>query len=151
RDPELQEARARFPFVAMWDNHEFSWMGWQSVQLFGGRNRPAQTRKTAANQAWFEYQPARVRKAGAESLERFEPPPVEDKPIDRFDEHGLGLEPNNLAAIGSLTAYRSLRFGKHLELFITDQHSYRSEEPSGRPEAQPLESADFPELLPQDA
>src|SRR6185503_11725199 len=31
RDPDLQDARARWPFVAMWDNHEFSWQGWQSV------------------------------------------------------------------------------------------------------------------------
>ncbi len=31
-DPDLQDARARWPFVAMWDNHEFSWQGWQSIQ-----------------------------------------------------------------------------------------------------------------------
>src|ERR1051325_583994 len=58
-DPDLQDARARWPFVCMWDNHEFSWKGWQSQQDFSGV-RPAQTRKVAANQAWFEYQPARV-------------------------------------------------------------------------------------------
>src|SRR3954454_20712831 len=28
-DPDLQDARARWPFVAIWDNHEFSWQGWQ--------------------------------------------------------------------------------------------------------------------------
>src|SRR5215467_5392492 len=27
-DPDLQDARARWPFVCMWDNHEFSWIGW---------------------------------------------------------------------------------------------------------------------------
>ena len=32
-DPDLQDARARWPFVCMWDNHEFSWIGWQSLQL----------------------------------------------------------------------------------------------------------------------
>jgi alkaline phosphatase D len=26
-DPDLQDARARWPFVNMWDNHEFSWLG----------------------------------------------------------------------------------------------------------------------------
>jgi alkaline phosphatase D len=26
-DPDLQDARARWPFVPMWDNHEFSWKG----------------------------------------------------------------------------------------------------------------------------
>lgn len=150
RDPDLQDARARWPFVAIWDNHEFSWLGWQSVQRFGGENRPAQTRKVAANQAWFEYQPARVRQAGGDSLERFAAPAVRDAPIERFDEHGLGDEPNNLAAIESLTAYRRLRWGAHLELLITDQHSYRSEVPSERAGAA-FTSDDFPELVPQEA
>ena len=66
QDPDLQDARARWPFVAIWDNHEFSWMGWQSFQRFGSEVRVAQTRRVAANQAWFEYQPARVRKAGGD-------------------------------------------------------------------------------------
>src|SRR5204862_315618 len=35
-DPDLQEARARWPFVAIWDNHEFSWQGRQST-FNGGR------------------------------------------------------------------------------------------------------------------
>jgi alkaline phosphatase D len=150
-DPDLQDARARWPFVPIWDNHEFSWMGWQAVQVFAGQNRPAQTRKVAANQAWFEYQPARVRQSGGPSLERFEAPAVTDAPIGPFDENGLGQEPNNLAAVRSLTAYRALRWGRHLELFITDQHSYRSEEPSGRPEARALATDEFPELYPQEA
>ena len=34
-DPDLQDARARWPFVAMWDNHEFSWQGWQSIVKAG--------------------------------------------------------------------------------------------------------------------
>ena len=59
-DPDLQDARARWPFVSMWDNHEFSWLGWQSLQKFDGETRPAQTRKVAANQAFFEFQPARM-------------------------------------------------------------------------------------------
>ena len=61
-DPDLQDARARWPFVCMWDNHEFSWLGWQALQKFDGVTRPAQTRKVAANQAFFEYQPARTGK-----------------------------------------------------------------------------------------
>ena len=150
RDPDLQDARARFPFVPMWDNHEFSWLGWQSFQVFNGKARPAQTIKVAANQAWFEYQPARVSQAGGSSLERFDPPRVQNAPVERFDEQGLGQEPNNLAAIGSLTAYRTLRWGRYLELLITDQHTYRSEVPDSREEARPLASDDFPELIPQE-
>ena len=39
-DPDLQDARARWPFVAIWDNHEFSWQGWQSIEQAGGPPRP---------------------------------------------------------------------------------------------------------------
>jgi alkaline phosphatase D len=150
-DPDLQDARARWPFVAMWDNHEFSWMGWQSFQRFDGVSRPAQTRKVMANQAWFEYQPARVRQSLANSVERFIPPVVTDAPVDRFDDQGLGTERNNLTAIRSLRAYRSLRWGQHLDLVITDQHSYRSEEPTSRREFRAFSMSEFPELVPQEA
>ncbi|MGA2812658.1 MAG: alkaline phosphatase D family protein [Candidatus Acidiferrum sp.] len=150
-DPDLQDARARWPFVNMWDNHEFSWLGWQSLQIFEGKTRPAQTRKVAANQAFFEYQPARIAKPSGPSLESFDPPQVVDAPIARFDEHGLGQEPNNLAAIGSLKGYRALRWGRNVELIVTDQRSYRSEEPMGQNQAKALASEDFPEFMPEDA
>jgi|HubBroStandDraft_6_1064221.scaffolds.fasta_scaffold27692_4 alkaline phosphatase D len=150
-DPDLQDARARWPFVNMWDNHEFSWLGWQSVQRFGGKNLPAQTRKVAANQAFFEYQPARITKPSGPSLDRFDPPPVVDAPVTRFDEHGLGQEPNNLAAIGSLKGYRALRWGRNVELIVTDQRSYRSEEPTDQPDSSPLSSDDFPEFIAEEA
>jgi alkaline phosphatase D len=127
-DPDLQDARARWPFVSMWDNHEFSWQGWQSIQQAGGPPRPGQSIKVAANQAWFEYIPARV-KAPSGTLDTFGPPSVKDVPIEKWDENGLGQEPNNLIAINSLKAYRALRYGKHLDLIITDQHSYRSPDP----------------------
>ncbi len=127
-DPDLQDARARWPFVAMWDNHEFSWQGWQSIQQAGGPPRPGQNIKVAANQAWFEYLPARV-KPPSGSLEAFGPPTVKNVPIEKWDENGLGVEPNNLIAINSLKGYRALRYGKHLDLIITDQHSYRSADP----------------------
>ena len=127
-DPDLQDARARWPFVAMWDNHEFSWQGWQSIQQAGGQPRPGQSIKVAANQAWFEYIPARV-KAPSGSLEQFGPPPVQNVEIRKWDENGLGDEPNNLAAINSLIGYRTFSYGPHLDLIITDQHSYRSPDP----------------------
>jgi alkaline phosphatase D len=149
-DPDLQDARARWPFVCMWDNHEFSWIGWQSLQQFEGVNRPAQTRKVAANQAFFEYQPARLYKPSGPSLDRFDPPKVVDAPIQHFDEHGLGQEPNNLTAIHSLKGYRTLRWGRYMELIITDQRSYRSEEPTYRAEAKAFMSDDFPGFIPQE-
>ncbi len=150
-DPDLQDARARWPFVNMWDNHEFSWQGWQGFQKFDGKTRPAQTRKVAANQAFFEYQPARMSKPSGPSFDRFDPPKVVDAEITRFDDHGLGQEPNNLTAIGSLKGYRGLRWGRNLDLIITDQRSYRSEEPTDREEAQVFSSEDFPEFMPEEA
>src|SRR5580692_6768922 len=150
-DPDLQDARARWPFVNMWDNHEFSWLGWQSLQKFQGQTRPAQTRKVAANQAFFEFQPARMSRTTSDSPERFNGPKVEDAPIIKFDDHGLGQEPNNLAAIGSLRGYRALRWGRNVELIVTDQRSYRSEEPTDMAEAKPLANDAFPEMLPQEA
>ena len=127
-DPDLQDARARWPFVCIWDNHEFSWQGWQSIQQAGGPPRPGQTIKVAANQAWFEFIPARVN-APSGSLETFGSVPVENVQIDKWDDNGLGIEPNNLAAIRSLIAYRAMRYGRHLDLIITDQHSFQGPDP----------------------
>ena len=149
-DPDLQDARAHFPFVAMWDNHEFSWLGWQSLQQFGGVTTPQQRRKVAANQAWFEFQPARIKKPSA-GLDRFDGPNVVDAPIEKFDAHGLGTEPNNLAALNSLTGYRALRYGHHVDLIVTDQHSYRSEDLTGRAEAGAFSSKDFPQFFDEPA
>jgi alkaline phosphatase D len=141
-DPDLQDARARWPFVCMWDNHEFSWKGWQSQQDFAGV-RAAQTRKIAANQAWFEYQPARVVKPNAD-LDRFDPPMVRDTQLTTFDDHGLGLEAGNQAAINSLRLYRSLRFGRNVELILTDNRSFRSEPVMQRKEAAAFQMQNFP-------
>lgn len=149
-DPDLQDARAHWPFVAMGDNHEFSWKGWQSQVQYDGPTEPGQTLRVAANQAWYEFQPSRVTKPGA-GLNTFDAPKVKNALLTRFDDHGLGLDPDNLAAIGSMTAYRALRFGRHVDLILTDLHSYRSEEPTGRPETDPLNSRDFPNLFPEEA
>lgn len=128
-DPDLQDARARFPFVCIWDNHEFSWQGRQSIVQAGGPPQPGQTVKVAANQAWFEYIPARVSPPSG-SLNEFGEVSVKNVKIDKWDEFGLGQEPNNLTAIRSLIAYRAFRYGKHLDLLITDQHSFCGEDPS---------------------
>jgi alkaline phosphatase D len=147
-DPDLQDARSRWPFVAIWDNHEFSWQGWQSIVKAGPFEQPGQTVKVAANQAWFEFIPARVAAPGG-SLERFDPPAVENVPVTEFDSNGLGVEPNNLTAINSLKAYRALRYGKHLDLIITDQHSYRSPDPFSDPSLATLGGEEFPGMFPE--
>ncbi len=150
-DPDIQDARAWFPFVCIGDNHEFSWQGWQSTIEYDGRPEPAQPLRVAANQAWWEFIPSRVAKASGPGLDRFEPPKVQVAPILRVDADGLGDEPNNRIAIASMTAYRAMRFGKHAELIITDFHSYTMEDPLTRKEAEAFSSRDFPELFPQEA
>ena len=149
-DPDIQDARARFPFVCIGDNHEFSWQGWQSFVEFGGGVEPAQKLRVAANQAWWEYIPSRVEKASGSGLERFSPPYVVDAPVTEFDADGLGQEPNNLASIGSMTAYRSCRYGRHVDLIMTDFHSYAMRDPTTRPEADAFTTKTFPNLVPQE-
>lgn len=146
-DPDIQDARARWPFICVWDNHEFSNKGWQSQTDFG-KVRPAQTLKVAANQAWFEYIPARVKKAGG--LDRFEAPKVVDAPLADFDDHGLSHEPNNLAAVNSLGIARTLRFGRNVDLLLTDDRSFRSQPVFNRREAAPFQVKGFPWFAPQE-
>jgi alkaline phosphatase D len=149
-DLDLQDARARWPFVCMWDNHEFSWKCWQTQQNFGNGARPAQTRKVAANQAWFEYQPARVVKAVDAGVDHYKPPVVADKAIKDFDEHGLGLEQGNLAAVESLKLYRTMRWGRNVELILTDNRTFRSEPVMDRTDAAVFQPKQFPFVVPQD-
>ena len=94
----------------MWDNHEFSWKGYQSQQFFNDPPRPAQTLKLAASQAWYEYQPARVVKQGTGDV--FEAPHVDNTPLTTLDARGVGQEPNNLTAIHALRVHRAFRFGQ---------------------------------------
>ena len=135
----------------MWDNHEFSWNGWQSIQEFAGNEGwvPAQTLEVAANQAWFEYQPARVLPPGS-NLDTFKAPKVVDVLVKDFDDTGLGTEPNNLAAINSLIGYRALRWGRHIDLIVTDQRSYRSRDPGNHDEINPLFEGDKLGFVPEE-
>ncbi len=150
RDPDIQDARAYVPFVCIGDNHEFSWQGWQSFIKYDGKAEPAQMLRVAANQAWWEYIPSRVRKASGPGLDQFGGPKVENVPITRVDEDGLGDEPNNRAAIASMTGYRAVRFGRHVELVLTDFHSYTMQDPTTRPEADAFDLKEFPEFFPQE-
>lgn len=124
QDPDLQDARARWPFVPVWDNHEFNWRSYQSQRFLNGEISPAQTLKVAASQAWYEYQPARVQKPGAGDV--FEAPAVQNAPLAEFDARGTGLEPNNLAAIKALQIQRAFRYGKNVDMILTDNRSFMS-------------------------
>jgi alkaline phosphatase D len=134
-DPDMQAARARWPFVHTWDDHEFTNDYWQSMANFIDGNtgdEPSQRRKVAANRAWFEYIPAQltgaVGPAGVDQdAKDFAPADVADVRFPPPNADNFVEEPNNVAAVGSMTIYRSLRWGKHVELVLTDERSYRSD------------------------
>jgi alkaline phosphatase D len=145
-DPDLQDARARWPFVCVWDNHEFAWAGYQSQYVAGGGyNAPAQSQKVFANQAWWEFIPARVQQPGNPKLEHFNAPAVVDTPMEEFNEDGLSEEPNNLKAINSLKIQRVLRWGRNVDLLLTDNWSFRSPDLSG----DDFDVPGYPRVFPQ--
>ncbi len=121
-DRDYREARALFPFVSIWDDHEFSNDSWQSVATYTPEGRSAAALKVAANQAWFEYIPARL---DAD----FRPATVGDGAATTAPTRADGLadDPDNLKALATLTVWRGLRFGRHVDLILTDTRSYRTD------------------------
>lgn len=99
RDPDLREAHRLFPFVTIWDDHEFANDCWADHATHFGEaqgDEKSPERRMAANRAWFEFTPADVT--------------LTDQPF-----------PNDLAI------HRALRFGRHMELVLTDLRSHRDD------------------------
>lgn len=99
-DPHLKRAHALYPFITIWDDHEFANDCWQDHatdfnEAQGDEKSP--DRREAADRAWFEYQPVEV----------------------EYDE--------NAAYPDDIRIYRKLRYGQHIELFMTDERFYRSD------------------------
>lgn len=121
-DPDLAEARALYPFIQIWDDHEFLNDSWQGF----GADQALQRQRYEATKAWFEYCPAMLATT-RQSDEAFVAAEVTNAPAGPPDANAdfLVNEPNNLAAIGALTIYRNLRLGRHVDLILTDSRSYR--------------------------
>lgn len=134
-DPDLQAARARWPFIHTWDDHEFTDDCWQSQANYTDANstdEASQRRRLAASQAWFEFLPVQLTGAPGvtgvtQAARDFTATTVTDAPFTAPNSDNFVPEPNNVAAIGAITIYRSLRFGRHVELVVTDERSYRSD------------------------
>ncbi len=97
-DPDLQEIHRNFPFIVMWDDHEFANDCWRDhAENFNGRigDENETERREAATRAFYEYMPVDV-----------EYHPEKGYPDD-------------------ITLYRSFRYGKNVEIFLTDQRYYR--------------------------
>jgi len=134
-DPDFQAARARWPFIHTWDDHEFTNDCWQSMANYINgttADEASQQRRLSASQAWFEYVPAELTGATGptgvtQDAKNFTPTTVTDARFTVPDADNFVDEPNNAGAIGAITIYRSLRWGKHVELVMTDERSYRSD------------------------
>jgi len=114
-DPWLQEARARWPFICIWDDHEFCDNNFQSYNTYDDKPTAQPARKLHSNRAWSEFIPAVLNELDGQAAHSFK------EAVFEGNESG-----DNLAAIGSLCIYRKLSWGKNLDLVLTDTRSYRS-------------------------
>lgn len=107
QDPNLMAAHERFPWVVIWDDHEFSDDNYGATATFfdGKVDETDAARKRNAEQAWLEFIPST-----------------------------LGLNAGNTelaiapaALFPNLLIYRALNFGAHLELVLTDNRTFRGD------------------------
>lgn len=105
-DPILREVHRLYPFVVTWDDHEFADDCWGDHSTSFGELDPVTKgftdekntpRRLSANRAFSEYQPADIVYDAKASF------------------------PNDIKI------YRSLSYGKHVEIFMTDQRMYRAD------------------------
>ena len=125
-DRDLQDARALFPFVTIWDDHEFGNDVWQSFS--GEGSNPAG--RMAATQAWSEWVPQIL--SANQSIPNvpnqardYVRALVRQEQISDFDDNFLARNAQNLASIMAMTGYRAVRWGQMVDLIITDNRSYR--------------------------
>jgi alkaline phosphatase D len=107
-DEHLQEVCRRFPMICLWDDHEFTNDCWgDHANEFDGIAGDEQStrRREDATRGWFEYVPA-------------------DVPYD--PDAGF---PDDI------TTYRRIRWGRHVDLILTDVRYYRDDHvvPEGPP------------------
>ncbi|EAU65369.1 alkaline phosphatase D family protein [Stigmatella aurantiaca] len=105
-DPILQRVHERYPFIVVWDDHEFSDDCWGAHATYEDeRSSELQVdRRRNAEQAFFEFIPIDATSTGAAQ-----------GAID------VGSEPR----FPDTRIYRDFEFGKNLRLIVTDYRTYR--------------------------
>lgn len=108
-DPALRQVLAKFPLVAIWDDHEFSDDSWQANATYFDGRRPERDvhRLQHAEKAWLEFMPIDDTDHGG-------------APADIIDTGPDRLYPD-------IRIYRGLRFGKAVNLTLADYRSYRAD------------------------
>jgi alkaline phosphatase D len=105
-DPVIQKLHERFPFIVMWDDHEFSNDCWQSNATYtnGRQNEQQDERRRNAEQAFFEFLPIDANPAGAAAG---------------------AIDVNSEPKFPNTHIYRDFEFGKNLRLIVSDYRTYR--------------------------
>jgi alkaline phosphatase D len=101
----MQKVHERYPFINVWDDHEFSDDSWGANATYqdGLRNENQEERKRNAEQAFFEF-----------------------LPIDTAGNAAQGaIDPNAEPKFPNTRIYRDFEFGRHVKLIVTDYRSYR--------------------------
>lgn len=103
-DKALQTIHEKWPMIVIWDDHEFAndCHGATATYLDEKQDEKDETRRKAANKAWFEYMP-----------------------VDYADEDFVYDE--GAAYPNDIRIYRDFTFGKHLHLVMTDLRSHRAD------------------------
>jgi alkaline phosphatase D len=110
-EPVLQKVHERFPFIMVWDDHEYSDDCWGDVATYtdGLEDERDTERRKNAERAFFEYVP-------------FDPP---DDAATGATPAGHPVDPSKLPVYPATRIYRGFTFGKHLELVVADYRTYR--------------------------
>ena len=104
-DPIIQKVHERYPFINIWDDHEFSNDCWGSNATYedGRRTEKQDDRRRNAEQAFFEF-----------------------LPIDTAGTAGEGsIDVDAEPSYPDTHIYRDFEFGKHVKLIVTDYRTYR--------------------------
>lgn len=112
-DRMLQRVHERTPMLLIWDDHEFSddCYGASGTYSNGRIKEYDSERRRNAQQAFFEYLPVDEDFADAIDDTQALDPPLNDTYLSTA-KPGRGC-------------WRTLRFGRHLELFLADYRTYR--------------------------
>lgn len=110
RDPMLQQVHERYPFINIWDDHEYSDDCWgENASYYDGAiDETNRARRRLAEQAFFEFTPMDHESVGD----------------TRVTTDGV-VEPGAAPLYPDTRIYRDFRFGRHLHLFMTDFRTYR--------------------------
>ncbi len=101
-DPFLQQAHERYPFINVWDDHEYSNDSWGAHETYTPFNIELVERRRNAEQAYFEYQP-----------------------IDPTDAPTGAIDVGNTPRYPETRIWRDFDFGRTLRLLVTDTRTRR--------------------------